>query len=268
MADLWVAGYEHKPMKSGGVYDETAHPKLGWHTWESTNWMAAENAFRKYPPHLAVFPPWPGKEASVGKRQYVPLNHHAYAFAGNESDDEYVIQVEVAGFAKQMRHTPDVVLEWLAREVVMPLERAVGIPRIIVKHGFQDAGYLATKTSKIRLSLAELRNFSGHLGHQHMPSPDTHWDPGALPIQDILEIADGLDQYKSKNGRDVEIPLNLAVNDHDERAATVRALMWKYWGRGPKSVDEHNIFILQAVKGADAILAAVVDHPENRMRLN
>lgn len=209
MADLVLRGFQQvrvQGMPTGGAYDEMSYPKLGWHTWEGFDWAAAEVAFRRYPPHLAVFPPWPGLERHVGRRQYVPLNRHAYAFAGSESDDEYVVQLEVAGKAADMRRAPDVVLEWLATEVVAPIEKAVGVPRVVVRHGFRDTvDYvgrypLASKRSAIRLTPAELRAFSGHLGHQHMPgdddpndgddSGDAHWDPGALPIVRILAHLD------------------------------------------------------------------------------
>lgn len=193
MGDLWLPGFARVDLDGqphGGPYDDMSRPKFGWHTWEGMSWSGAEAAFRKYPPHVAVFPPWPGQEAKVGRRQYVSLDRHAYAFAGSENDDEYVVQVEVAGFAKDMRHAPEVVLRWLATEVVAPIERAVGVPRVVVRFGFRDSGFLATPRSAIRLTAAELRQFSGHLGHQHMPAPDAHWDPGALPIDRILNYLD------------------------------------------------------------------------------
>lgn len=193
MADLWLPGFSRVDLQGqphGGTYDDTSTPKLGWHTWEGFSWPSAEAAFRKYPPHMAVFPPWPGREKNVGRRQYVALNRHAYAFAGSENDDEYVIQVEVAGRAIEMRNAPDVVLRWLATEVVAPIEKAVAVPRVVVRFGFRDTGFLATPKSVIRLSPMELRQFSGHLGHQHMPAPDQHWDPGALPIDRILNYLD------------------------------------------------------------------------------
>lgn len=207
MADIWLPGFARVDLDGqphGGPYDDTSRPKLGWHTWEGFSWSSAEQAFRKYPPHLAVFPPWPGREKQVGRRQYVALDRHAYAFAGSESDDEYVIQVEVAGRAAEMRNAPDVVLAWLAHEVVAPIEAAIGVPRTVVRFGFHDTlSYrgpfpLASKRSGIRLTPGELRQFSGHLGHQHMPgdddpndgddSGDQHWDPGALPIDHIFEF--------------------------------------------------------------------------------
>lgn len=196
MTDVWLPGFPIHQFKAGATYDETRHPKLGWHTWEGLSWSAAETAFRSYPPHIGCKPPHPGVPASeVGKRQYVPLNRHAYAFAGSENDDEYIIQVEVAGRAAEASSWTDQVCEWLYLEIVEPLEKAVGIPPIIVPGGFYDTtnyrpkvgtNYLGSARSEIRLTADELRAFTGHLGHQHMPAPDQHWDPGRLPIDRIL----------------------------------------------------------------------------------
>lgn len=196
MSDVWLPGFDRRPILAGGPYDDRSTPKLGWHTWEGMSWSAAENAFERYPPHIACKPPHPGVAAhEVGRRQYVPLNRHAYAFAGSENDDEYVIQVEVAGFAEGSYQWTDQVCEWLAVNIVDPIADAVGVPPVVVPCGFHDTrtyrarsagNYLASSRSEIRLTAAELRAFAGHCGHQHMPSPDSHWDPGALPIDRIL----------------------------------------------------------------------------------
>lgn len=190
MTDLWLSGFDRRPLKAGGPYDDTTTPKLGWHTWEGLSWSGAEGAFTKYPPHIGCKPPFPGVH-DVGKRQYVPLNRHAYSFAGSESDDEYIIQVEVAGRAAETHEWSDQVCEWLAIEIVDPIEKAVGVPPIVVPVGFHGADegirpFIASKASPIRITAGQLRAFSGHLGHQHMPPPDTHWDPGRFPIDRIL----------------------------------------------------------------------------------
>lgn len=188
MTDLWLPGFDRRLLKAGGAYDDTSTPKLGWHTWEGLSWAGAEGAFANYPPHIGCKPPFPGV-IDVGKRQYVPLNRHAYAFAGSESDDEYIIQVEVAGRAAESHTWSDEVCEWLYREIVKPIEDAVGVPPVVVPCGFRGAGegvVLASSSSPIRLTAGALRAFSGHLGHQHMPAPDHHWDPGRFPIDRIL----------------------------------------------------------------------------------
>lgn len=186
---------------TGGTYDEMAHPKAGLHTWEGLSWTSARGAFRKYPPQLAAKPPFPGVPASeVRVEQYVSLDRHGYAFAGSESDDEFIVQIELAGFAAQTHDTriwTPTVMEWIAEHVQLPLEAVYPVPRVAVPVGFHGADegirpYLASKASPIRLTPAALRSFSGWLGHQHMPgdddpndgdsSGDQHWDPGRYQI--------------------------------------------------------------------------------------
>lgn len=282
MSDLLLPGYTQIRLDGqpkGAAYDEMAHPKLGWHTWEGLSWAAAESAFRPYPPHLGVFPPWPGKERQVGRRQYVPLNRHAYAFAGSESDDEFVIQVEVAGFAASMRDAPDVVREWLALEVVAPLEKAVGVPRTVIAFGFHDTrSYhgrypLASKRSSIRLTAAELRKFSGHLGHQHMPgdddptdhddSGDEHWDPGALPIDWILNF---LNDHDNDRGDFVAMA---AFDRLDAQKGTVRSGLRTMLLRADPADDEVDVHVLfLAQHGYEAWVRMVTQSTEGKAVLN
>lgn len=41
----------------------------------------------------------------------------------------------------------------------------------------------------VRMSNAEWLGFKGHCGHQHVPSGNVHGDPGAFPMQKILDLA-------------------------------------------------------------------------------
>lgn len=191
----WLSGFEHRNLGPvGGAYDTRSNPKFGWHTWEGYSWSAAETAFARYPPHIAVNP------KDKVRRQYVSLDRHAYAFAGSDSDDSYIIQVEVAGFAAATHTWPESYLRWLGEYVVKPIADAVGIPPVIVPmgfHGEREGMVLASERSPIRFrSTAALDAFSGHCGHQHMPAPDHHWDPGRLPIDRILAYAGGEEEFR------------------------------------------------------------------------
>jgi hypothetical protein len=185
MGDIWLPGYKRVDLGwAGAPYDEMAHPKLLWHTTEGTSVNGARAAFRNYPPH-GCYDPWVD-----GAEQYVPLNRHAFALAGAESDDEFVIQWEIVGRAAESHTWPEWVLERLGRRVAAPIAAAVGVPAQHLRFYRADEGIvLARSTSPIRLSASTLRAFSGHLGHQHAPAPDAHWDPGGLPIDRILAYA-------------------------------------------------------------------------------
>jgi hypothetical protein len=182
---IWLDGYARVDLGAavaGGPYDDTTRPKLCWHTTEGRTITSARTAFRAYPPHLCYDP------ITDQAEQYIPLNRHSYAFRQNENDDEYIIQVEIVGFASQSHLWSDDTLRRLASRVVAPIRAAVGVPDLVVRTGFHGEGegvVLARESSPIRIGSAELRSFAGHLGHQHLPG-ESHWDPGRIPIHKIL----------------------------------------------------------------------------------
>ena len=170
----------------GRPYDETSHPKICLHTTEGATLAGAEHAFAAYPPHIGV---------EFGRRlrhQYLPLDRCSFSLRGNENDDEFVVQVEIVGFADRPPGPAE--CEWLGAAVIAPIVRAgvqcrlVGPPQGF--HGGGEGMVLASTESPIRFhSEAAFRAFSGVCGHQHVPPPDVHWDPGAIDIGHILMSA-------------------------------------------------------------------------------
>lgn len=183
----WLPGFQRRDLgPDGGAFDVRRNPKVLLHTTEGSTLGAAENAYRNYPPHVGVDP-----DRRI-RRQYVRLDRHSYSLAGGESDDEYVIQVEIVGFAGQTHRWSDAMLRWLGEHVLRPIMAAVDCPPRIPRAGFKGEGsgiVLASPNSPIRFSLAEFRRFSGVCGHQHAPAPDSHWDPGALNVRRIIDYA-------------------------------------------------------------------------------
>lgn len=185
MAD-WIPGWERMDLgPDGGPYDETEHPKGCLHTTEGTTLAGAEAAYGRYPPHLGYDP------VRVIRHQYIALNRCSYAFRNGETDDEFIIQVEIVGFASKTHLWPNHVYANIAKDVLKPLEELVGIPRQHLRFYRADEGIvLARKTSPIRLRPAALRAYSGWMGHQHAPgladngallaTGDEHWDPGGF----------------------------------------------------------------------------------------
>jgi hypothetical protein len=166
----------------GGPYDDTRKPKVCWHMTQGTTLAGARAAFAAYPPHLGYNP------ASRELEQYVPLDRHSYAFFNSEADNEYIIQIEVVGFSEQAHNMPDWQVQNIVDDLVNPLEEFVGVPPVVIWHGFHGEGegiVLATPSSPIRITLGQLREFAGHLGHQHIPG-DGHWDPGRFRIDEVL----------------------------------------------------------------------------------
>jgi hypothetical protein len=133
-----IAGFQQVRFRGvlGGPYDEFNHPKIIWHTWEGTNWHAAETAFSPYPPHFAVNP------KDRVKKQYVPLDRHSYALRGSDSDNSYCIQIECAGFAGQMPggYTEDD-YKWLGEEPDVHWDPgAIDIAKLL-KYAYPDLGH-------------------------------------------------------------------------------------------------------------------------------
>lgn len=59
----------------------------------------------------------------------------------------------------------------------------------------------------------------------------------------------------------------LAKNDLDGMRAYVRDAMWRYWGRGPNSVEELNMIAQHGLThGLDAALILIVDDRKNKVR--
>ena len=187
---IWLPGYSRHvfPGRTGFPFAFTGAPKLCWHTTEGGSVAGALGAYAPYPPHLIVNP------LSGEKLQHISLDLAAYSAMDN-NDRQHLIQLEVVGFAASSHTWPDWVLRWLADNVVRPIRDAVGVPdRALRFYGAGEGITLASENSPIRLSENALRQFSGHVGHQHLSSPDSHWDPGALNITKILAFAAGGDE--------------------------------------------------------------------------
>jgi hypothetical protein len=185
MADPYLSGAVFIDLgPDGGTYEDTGHRKGCIHTTEGSSLAGAEAAFGDYPPHLGYDP------ATRVLHQYIRLDRHSLAFKGYQSDDEAIIQVEIVGFANQTHTWPAQYYRNIGEDVVGPLAAQVGIPANTLTFYGEGCGFtLASPDSPIRLSDTELRNYSGWLGHQHIPAPDSHWDPGAFRMIEALSYA-------------------------------------------------------------------------------
>jgi hypothetical protein len=217
MKNIWIPSWDIVDLgPDGGTFDETSHPKACVHTTEGTTIAGAEAAYKAYPPHLGYDP------IRRIKHQYVPLNRYSYAFRNGETDDEFIIQVEVVGFASQTHKWPITAYANFSQDVIKPLEELVGIPRQHLRFYRADEGIvLARKTSPIRLRPAALRSYSGWMGHQHAPgvgdngailaSGDEHWDPGGF----LMDLAFSFLQPKSPTPPS-PTPTKPAIQEEDE----------------------------------------------------
>lgn len=180
-----MPGFEWKDLgPDGGPFDETSHPKLCLHTTEGSTIEAAEAAFRPYPPHLTI------EYARRIRHQHISLDRHSYSLKGSESDDEFIFQVEIVGFAANTHLMSQGEVEWIA-DSLTPLFVRKNIPLVPAPQGFHGADegiypYIASPQSPLRFIDVELRAFSGVMAHQHAPAPDAHWDVGRFKIDLFL----------------------------------------------------------------------------------
>jgi len=181
----WLPGWAKNPLGGdvrGKLYQFVENPKCCLHTTEGTTIDGAVAAYRPYPPH-GVYR-WDTREA----RQHIPLDLASYS-AMDGNDDDFMIQIELVGFAHDTRNWPDIAYRNIAADVIGPIADAFGVPpESIEKQWLDDTDgvTIASPSSPLRITPAQLRDFSGWLGHQHLPAPDSHWDPGALDIARLI----------------------------------------------------------------------------------
>lgn len=233
---VWIPGYTRKDLgPDGGPYDSISNPKGCIHTTEGTTLAGAELAYSNYPPHIGYDP------IRRIKHQYIPLTRCSYAFRGSESDDEFVIQIEIVGFADTTHNWTDRIYRNIAEDVVRPLEQLVRIPRNSLRFYRANEGIvLARPDSPIRLSLSALRAYRGWLGHQHIPAPDSHWDPGgfrmdkvfAFLTEDDMEWTDSF-KFAAPDGKVITVDYGTAIQN---------LYVWMFYGsntepwKGPSGV--------------------------------
>lgn len=186
MGKIWLPQWSRRNIgqPTGQAYNDERNIKVLWHTWEGTNWDAAESAFAPYPPHVAY-------KYGEQPRQYVPLDERAYALLSSQSELEFVIQIELAGFAQDTRNWTQDQLTAIGKNVLAPILFFHDVPDTAVPFydGSDGMGILASPYSRIRFAFANWVTYSGHVGHQHAPAPDSHWDPGHLDVPSIIRAA-------------------------------------------------------------------------------
>lgn len=186
MGSLWLPQWQRVNLggPDGDPYTDGLNIKLLWHRWEGTNWQSAESAFSPYPPHCAA-------KIFDSVHQYVPLDEHSYALLSSQSEREFVIQIELAGFSADSSQMTDAEKEWVAHFVLEPiLFFFPNLPDVHPPFYDQTDGFtLASPNAPQRFTSEAWNAYSGHVGHQHAPAPDDHWDPGKLDLDTIIRIA-------------------------------------------------------------------------------
>lgn len=192
---------EWHPM--AGSSEFTGGPKkLVLHTTEGKSIAGAEATYgvNGIAPHFTI--------DSTLKRfvQHIDTSRAASAMknvsGGVQTNRDGAIQVEMIGYAAFTHGWEDDNLVWIGDIVRLICERegidVYNYPQFVGT----ESGTIATPTAPQRMSYAEWESFNGVCGHQHVPE-NSHWDPGRLPYQRMLELTGPIDNPTEEEDEDM-----------------------------------------------------------------
>lgn len=193
MAIDWLPAAVRDPRGRALNWTEKTDPKGCIHTTETSGWPGY--AGWTVHPHATILP-----KAGVGVtvHQNIPFSRASFSLrnlpGGVATNTDFVFQFELIGTAEQggpgyfWPNADDAVLKDLYRKLIQPLSAAYGIPLRARPFQSYPASYGARgKTNTVRLSGSEFDNYSGWLGHQHVPE-NVHGDPGAFPWDRMMKL--------------------------------------------------------------------------------
>ncbi len=164
---VWHPGAVRVPHQDAGAFTGGG-AKLVWHTTEGSSLPAYQGSA----PHFTIDP-------RTGRLwQHVAINRAARTLKAGGPNFWNTIQVEIIGFAGATHTWPPTAYKHL-RDLARWIETNGDVPRRSTV-SFTDARNVR------RLSAESFRTYAGHIGHQHAPAPNDHWDPGRLDIKQIL----------------------------------------------------------------------------------
>lgn len=179
-------------------------PRTGvLHTTEG-GWESSMSVFRvHYAPHFIVGVnaqhraaerfgvPHPAQPTSAAQiAQLVPLG--VIGAACKAHNDHAVAQIEMVGYAQEKLWLPEAgTLDALA-SLMLTLRDECGIP---LWHPWKDGDFGRASDNPHRHAPFYGRT-AGWFGHGDMPSPDSHWDPGALAWSKVFAHAHDLEAKK------------------------------------------------------------------------
>jgi hypothetical protein len=87
-----------------------------------------------------------------------------------------------------------------------------------------------------RFEVEAFHRFAGLLGHQHTPSPNDHWDPGAFPWQKLM---DRLDKEDDVFSRSLDKETWGVLFDQGIVEGRARDVVVDYWSSPERTDEEH-----------------------------
>ena len=225
--------------KGGLTFTTKANPTLVIHTTETQGLPSYP-----YPPHLTI-----NLEEPERIWQHVTLDKGAYALKSADLSPNYecgaVYQVEHISYAKDTPNWSDLHYNSLARECVW-FNKNKGVP-LVFAPVWEDGSAYGSWSG--RMSAGEFAEFSGICGHQHVHSPNAHWDPGRL---DIPRLKAAIDEIMDNGGAGEEKEMILVEGSSGNAVKSLQRSMnnyskankkgWKVevdgtWGKGSAMTD-------------------------------
>jgi hypothetical protein len=214
----WLDDAERIEGNDAGDLNNDGTRKLTLH---STEGHSIEGAVGAYQDNNS----WPTLTIDLPKRrvaQHLSLFDSARSLrnepGGKETnrDGTIHVQIELVGFAANPRSLgsqEDRV--WFGRKIVGPICRTTGIPvRSTVFWQVYPTSY--GKNAPQRLSLEAWDNYSGILGHQHVPE-NSHGDPGQFDVVTVINAVRGAgDWFDMATERDLKQALKEVLEAQDD----------------------------------------------------
>ena len=191
MSQVWypLAKKDEFP-NAGGMIESPWRGVL--HSTEGKSYAGARAAYTKgVAPHFTVS--FEGDKFQCW--QHMPIDRAAKALehpAGTVDTNRLrCIQIEIVAYAGQIRTLKREYLSGIGK-LMRWCEANTGIKRTALDfHSDREGIVLATKSSPVRLSVTDWKNFSGWCGHQHVPV-NAHWDPGDIDIDYLMSVDIGV----------------------------------------------------------------------------
>ena len=140
----------------------------------------------KFAPHVTY---WPKHRTWT---QHFEFNRPAESI--KNFDNDQVIQLEIVCYSDKSKADTFGGL-WVANLGDDHLDDIAAFARWVMAHlgipakwpGTQALSASQANAPGFRFEVEAFHRFAGLLGHQHTPSPNDHWDPGAFPWQKLMD---------------------------------------------------------------------------------
>lgn len=175
-----------------------------WHTTEGTSLPGYDGGSQA--PNLTAKPDFTAKK--LVWYQHFDFDTSARALVHNTgavaTNTLNVCQIEIVGTCDPATHkkwtqagirhlySPELP-DWAVRDLAAFAEWANLHHGVPLTSGLTFKAYPGSygTGNGVRMSASKWTSFSGHCGHQHVPSGNVHGDPGAFPMETILSAAQG-----------------------------------------------------------------------------